>query len=113
MIRAKLRVFGRVQTRAITEDSAILDLSQHDVAEQRLTSQIITLDGQGMHLRPGALRYSWPGELDLMADRAGLRLQERHSDWHRGPFTSSSGAHVSVTGEPDQLTRWKPVQRVK
>jgi hypothetical protein len=63
---------------------------------QRITTQMITLDGQGMHLRPVAIRYSWPGELDLMADRAGLRLTERHAGWDRRAFTSASDSHVSV-----------------
>jgi len=61
-----------------------------------LFASVITLDGQGMHLRPVAIRYSWPGELDLMADRAGLRLAERHAGWDRRPFTSASTSHVSV-----------------
>jgi SAM-dependent methyltransferase len=86
----------RVQTRAVTEDSAIIELSRHDVAQQRITTQIVTLDGQGTHLRPVALRYSWPGELDLMAQQAGLQLRERYGDWDRRPFDSSSRGHVSV-----------------
>jgi hypothetical protein len=57
---------------------------------------MIMLDGQGMHLRPVAIRYSWPAELDLMAGQAGLRLAERYADWDRRPFTSASGSHVSV-----------------
>jgi hypothetical protein len=57
---------------------------------------MIALDGQGMHLRPVAIRYSWPAELDLMADRAGLRLTERYAGWDLRPFTSASGSHVSV-----------------
>ena len=28
--------------------------------------------------------------------RAGLRLQERHQDWDRGPFTGESQDHISV-----------------
>ena len=64
----------RVQARSVTEDSAVLEVSRHDRAQQRVTTQMIMLDGQGMHLRPVAIRYSWPAELDLMADRAGLRL---------------------------------------
>src|SRR6266536_4316471 len=86
----------RVQTLAVTEDSATLELSRHDAAQQRVTTQIVTLDGQGTHLRPVAIRYCWPSELDLMAEQAGLRMQERHSDWHRRPFGSTSGGHVSV-----------------
>ena len=63
-------------------------------------SALVTLDGNGTHLLPVALRYSWPSELDLMADRAGLRLRERHGDWRRAPFTSGSAGHVSVYERP-------------
>lgn len=86
----------RVQARAVTEDSAVLEMTLHDVARQRLTTQVVTFDGQGAHLRPVAIRYSWPGELDLMAGQAGFRLHERHGNWDRQPFTSSSRGHVSV-----------------
>src|SRR5262249_57450570 len=55
----------RVQARAVTEDSAVLELSRHDAAEQRITTQIVTLDGQGAHLRPVALPSSSPRQLHL------------------------------------------------
>lgn len=90
----------RVQAGAVTEDSAILEVSRHDVAHQRITTQIVTFDGHGTHLRPVALRYCWPGELDLMAQQAGLRLRERYSGWDRQPFDSDSRSHVSVY-QPD------------
>jgi SAM-dependent methyltransferase len=86
----------RVQTLAVTEDSAIVELSRHDAVQQRVTTQVVTLDGDGVHLRPVAIRYSWPGELDLMARQAGLRLADRYGGWDRRPFDSSSGQHVSV-----------------
>ena len=57
---------------------------------------MITLDGQGMHLRPVAIRYSWPAELDLMAGQAGLRRRKRYGDWDRRPFGPASGRHISV-----------------
>jgi hypothetical protein len=80
----------------VTEDSAIIEVSVHDRVRQRVTTQMITLDGQGMHLRPVAIRYSYPAELDLMADSAGLRLAGRYVGWDRRPFTSASDGHVSV-----------------
>ena len=86
----------RVQTHVVAEDSAVLELSRHDPVHQRVTTQIITFNGQGTHLRPVALRYSWPSELDLMAQQAGLRLRERYSGWDRQPFDSDSDSHVSV-----------------
>jgi hypothetical protein len=86
----------QVQTLAVTEDSAIVELSRHDAVQQRVTIQVVTLDGDGVHLRPVAIRYSWPGELDLMARQAGLRLSDRYGGWDRRPFDSSSGQHISV-----------------
>jgi SAM-dependent methyltransferase len=86
----------RVRAREVTEDSATIEVSRHDAVLQRVTTQIVTLDGQGMRLRPVALRYSWPGELDLMAQAAGLRLAERYGDWDRRPFDSLSSKHISV-----------------
>lgn len=86
----------RVQALAVTADHAVIEVSRHDAAEQRVTTQIITLDSNGTHLQPVAVRYSWPSELDLMAASAGLRLRERHSGWRRQPFTSASTSHVSV-----------------
>lgn len=80
----------------MTEDSATIEVSRHDAVLQRVITQIVTLDGQGMRLRPVALRYSWPAELDLMAQAAGLRLAERYGDWDRRPFDSLSSKHISV-----------------
>lgn len=41
-------------------------------------------------------RYVWPSELDLMAQLAGFRLQDRWADWHRSPFAADSTRHVTV-----------------
>ena len=42
------------------------------------------------------MRYAWPSELDLMAQLAGMKLQERWGSFQRDPFTGASGNHVSV-----------------
>jgi hypothetical protein len=75
---------------------ATLAVSQHDAVAQRVTTQDITFDAAGMHLRPVAIRYAWPSELNLMASQAGLTLAERYSGWDGQPFLPSSGQHVSV-----------------
>ena len=49
-----------------------------------------------VRLHPGAIRYAWPSELDLMARLAGLRLRERWGGWRREPFGADSALHVSV-----------------
>jgi hypothetical protein len=45
-------------------------------------------------------RYIWPGELDLMAQLAGLELESRHADWSGSEFDSDSTSHVSVYRKP-------------
>jgi SAM-dependent methyltransferase len=86
----------RVHAVSVTEDSAVIEVSRHDAARQRVNTQIVIFDQQGMRMRPVAVRYSWPAELDLMAEQAGLRLRERYGGWDRQPFDSASGGHVSV-----------------
>lgn len=90
----------RVQALEVTEDSAIFELSRHDAAAQRVTVQIVMLGGDGIQMRPVAIRYSWPSELDLMAGQAGLRLAERYAGWNRQTY-DASGGHVSVYRRTD------------
>lgn len=45
-------------------------------------------------------RYIWPAECDLMAQLAGLTLEQRSSDWLGSPFTGDSESHVSVWRKP-------------
>jgi SAM-dependent methyltransferase len=41
-------------------------------------------------------RYVWPAECDLMAQLAGMELEQRVADWDGRPFTNDSESHVSV-----------------
>ena len=45
-------------------------------------------------------RYIWPAECDLMAQLAGMELEQRIADWHGNPFTNDSEGHVSVWRKP-------------
>jgi SAM-dependent methyltransferase len=45
-------------------------------------------------------RYIWPAECDLMAQLAGMELDQRVADWHGSPFTNDSESHVSVWRKP-------------
>jgi hypothetical protein len=53
-------------------------------------------NGQNVRLYPVQIRYAWPGEIDLMAQLAGMRLRERWSSWQRTPFDADSGKHISI-----------------
>ena len=75
-------------------------IDEYDVANQGLISHHFTRVGDCIEYSSGPFRYVWPSELDLMAQMAGLRLAERWSDWHRGPFTSESRKHISVWEKP-------------
>jgi SAM-dependent methyltransferase len=94
------RFSGQQTVRAIhvDADQVRLEAGQHDPVNQRVRSQQIHLNGEGVRLFPVQLRYAWPSELDLMARLAGLVLQHRWGDWARGDFTAQSGHHVSVYG---------------
>jgi hypothetical protein len=64
---------------------------------QRVDFQNVLLTAEGIRLQPGAIRYAWPSELDLMARLAGLRLRERWGGWRREPYTASTqGLYVAV-----------------
>ncbi len=85
-----------VRATEVSLDRARLDLARHDPVAQRVDFQHVVLTEGGVRLYPGALRYAWPSELDLMARLAGLRLRERWGGWRREPFDADSGLHVSV-----------------
>ena len=80
----------------VTADEVQLDVGQHDISTQKVVSQKVVITDGSVRLYPVQIRYAWPGELDLMAQLAGLRLHERWSSWKREPFTSASGQHVSI-----------------
>ena len=87
-----------VEAEAIRVDEVRLDVLRHEMATQMIEESHVSLSPAGVRLNPLVQRYAWPGELDLMARIAGLRLKERWAGWNREPFTSTSGNCVSVYG---------------
>ena len=90
----------RVQLQTLTADRVRLGVSIHDSVNQRIHGQQIELSEGGIEMIPIDMRYAWPGELDLMARLAGLRLRERWGGWRREPFTVASTSHVSLYEKP-------------
>ena len=86
----------RMGIRHLQTGRVVLDASQHDPVNQRVTSQHVVIQETGVKLFPVQIRYAWPSELDLMARLAGLRLRDRWGGWRREPFTAASATHVSV-----------------
>ncbi len=75
-------------------------IDEYDVANQGLTSHHFELVNGRFERLSMPFRYTWPAELDLMAELAGMRLRERWSGWKQEPFTSDSRKHVSVWEKP-------------
>ena len=82
---------GRVES-----DMVSIDISRHDPVNQFVQSQHLFVSESGIKLYPVQVRYSWPSELDLMAQLAGMRLRERWADWDGSPFTASNENHISI-----------------
>lgn len=73
---------------------------EYDIARQGLISHHFeTVEGRVERLSV-PFRYTWPAELDLMAQLAGMRLRDRWGGWKGEPFTSDSRKHISVWETP-------------
>lgn len=73
-----------------------LAATRHDPATQWLDQAQIVLTPEETNVYPVRGRYAWPAELDLMAELAGLKREQRWGDWDRSPFTSASRRHVTI-----------------
>jgi SAM-dependent methyltransferase len=87
-----------VEAEEIRPDRVTLDVGRYDPVTQLYDESHISLSAEGIRLSPIVTRYCTPGELDLMARIAGLRLHDRWGGWQGEPFTADSRRHVSVWG---------------
>jgi SAM-dependent methyltransferase len=85
---------GALTPRHITADEVVLSASRHDAEAQTISGQHIHVTEGGIRLRPWHLRYARPGELDAMAEAAGLELVWRHADWDGTAFADDASVHV-------------------
>jgi hypothetical protein len=85
-----------VDAERVTADEVVLDVNRYDPVTQLLEENHVSISGRGIRMGPIAQRLTFPGELDLMARVAGLRLAERWGGFGREPFTARSERHVSV-----------------
>lgn len=90
----------RVDVDDVTIDKVKFDMTRHDPVAQRSDTQHVVITEAGIRMYPVVVRYAWPAELDLMAQLAGLRLEDRWGDWRKAKFDSASKFHVSVYVKP-------------
>jgi SAM-dependent methyltransferase len=81
--------------RSVDEGHLVFDT--YDVVTQECASHHYRQEPDGtVRYGVGHFRYLWPAECDLMAQLAGMELEDRYADWDRSPFTAESESHVSV-----------------
>ena len=106
-LRTESHTGSQVSVRTMAADRVVLSASMHDAASQHAEGQFIEFtEAGGVRLRPWAIRWALPDELDAMADQAGLSLVQRWADFDRSSFDDTSERHVSVyrTARPAEQT---------
>ncbi|WP_394794485.1 class I SAM-dependent DNA methyltransferase [Armatimonas sp.] len=93
-----------VHTEHIGLDTVVLDVARYDPVTQLLEENHVRLTTTGITMNPIVCRLITPGEMDLMARLAGLRLVARYANWQRTKFDIHSTAHISVYGLSNDLT---------
>jgi SAM-dependent methyltransferase len=90
-----------VAIRTLAADRMVLEVTRHQAIDQSAEGQFVEFAGAPgaaatVRLRPWAIRYATPAQLDAYAAAAGLELAQRWEDFTRKPFTDDSPRHVSV-----------------
>lgn len=89
-----------VNPRMVEDEHVELEVSKYDAARGRIDRTLVHLLPHGNKIVKVVDVYASPGELDLMAHAAGLRLRERWAGWTRTPYVTESTKHVSVYEKP-------------
>ena len=87
-----------VHAEHVGTDTVSLDVARYDPVTQLLEENHVHLTTQGITMTPIVCRLITPGEMDLMARIAGMRLIQRFANWQKTPFDIQSKAHVSIYG---------------
>lgn len=88
---------GSSHAQVFSTDEGYIGMDVLDLSTQRGVSHHIRYEPDGAaRVSFSPFRYVWPGELDLMAELAGMELEHRWADFTQAPFTSDSTSHVSV-----------------
>ncbi|HEU5153083.1 MAG TPA: class I SAM-dependent methyltransferase [Iamia sp.] len=85
-----------VEVRTITADRVLLFVDRHDPATGEAWSSFVDISADGIRLRPCHVRYLRPADLDALAERCGLVLDERVEGWDGAAFDDDSPHHVSA-----------------
>lgn len=87
-----------VHAEYVGKETVALDVARYDPVTQLLEENHIQFTAQGIRMSPIVCRLITPGEMDLMARIAGMRLGQRFANWQQSPFDINSKMHISVYG---------------
>jgi SAM-dependent methyltransferase len=87
-----------VHAERVEKETVVLDVARYDPVTQLLEENHIQFSAHGITMSPIVCRLITPGEMDLMARIAEMRLIQRFSNWQRAAFDINSKAHISVYG---------------
>jgi SAM-dependent methyltransferase len=90
-----------IMPRSVQHEHVELQICRYDTPTHILERTMVHLRPDGLRFVKLADRYAWPGELDLMARAAGLRLRSRSGGWRGEAFGPSSYTHISVYERAD------------
>ncbi|TYB39238.1 methyltransferase domain-containing protein [Micromonospora sp. AP08] len=82
--------------------AVMLDVLSVDRSRQLMVGTHTILDGGVPETTQHVMRYAFPGELDLLVEICGMRLEHRWADFTKQPFTNTSQRHVSVYAAADE-----------
>lgn len=82
----------------VGKEEVVLDVARYDPVTQLLEENHIQFTPQGISMSPIVCRLITPGEMDLMARIAGMRLKQRFANWQRSTFDINSKLHISIYG---------------
>lgn len=90
-----------IDVRTMAAGHLVLSVTRNDAAAQTALGQFVDIAGPPgepatVRLRPWAIRYATPAQLDGYAAAAGFAREHRWEDFSRAPFTADSPRHVTV-----------------
>lgn len=86
-----------ITPRILDDGGVVLNVTMTDRDAQLVRGQHVEISKEGrVTLRPWQIRYCSVSELDEMATRAGLFVEQRWEDWSRTPFSAGSSRHVTI-----------------
>jgi SAM-dependent methyltransferase len=92
-----------VEVRDLALDRVVLSVARYDASTQDAHGQFVELtEAGGVRLRPWAIHWATPTQLDEMATAAGFALERRSAGWSGEPFTAASDEHVSIYRVPQE-----------